>query len=166
MLSTDIIHSNLTYPLVVVRGSPEFSKNMSILFGLLKGSQSVLFKITTILALSFNRNSLTIDENKVNLVHKGIVFGEHVHSILVENITNITVNIGFLTATLCVTDSSNSRFPVEYCIMNLRKKDALKARRIIQGLIATKKSKVDLSQMDAELAVYELEKLGEAKGAE
>lgn len=120
--------------------------------------------LKSIYPLDFFPDTLTIDENKVNIIRKELFGVENIHSILIEDITNITVGKGMFTATLEIVDSTNYRFPQTYLIRHLNIKKALMARRLIQGLVAAKRQGVDLSGLSGTDIIGELEELGRARG--
>jgi len=76
----------------------------------------------------------------------------------------LTGSTGVFSATLEIVDSSNLRFPITYSIRHLKIKDALLARKLIQGLIAAKREGVDLSSCEGKDVIECLELLGHAKG--
>ncbi len=131
---------------------------------LVSQSQKVLLTIKSIYPLDWFPDTLTIDENKVNIIRKELFGMENIHSILIEDITNVTVGKGFFTATLEIVDSTNFRFPETYKVKHLEVKKALLARRLIQGLIAAKRQGVDMSELTPEDIVDQLEDLGRARG--
>ena len=72
------------------RGSP-LTYVQESLGDLIKKSQSVLLKISSTFPFDLFPDSLVVDENKVSIIHRDFMT-EHVHSILIEDITDITVN--------------------------------------------------------------------------
>lgn len=127
-------------------------------------SQKVLLTISSIFPYDLIPDTLTIDENKVNFIRKEIFGAENIHSVLIEDITNITVNTGPFMASLEIIDSSNVRFPITYSIKHLKINKANLARRLIQGLITAKRSGVDLSSCNEKDLLKTLETLGHARG--
>lgn len=127
-------------------------------------SQNVLMTFTSIYPLDLFPDTVTVDENKVNIIKKDLFGAENIHSILIEDITNVSVSTGLFTATLEIVDSMNVRYPVTYTIRHLNIHKALLARRLVQGLIACKREGVDLTSCDNEEILSCLEDLGYAKG--
>jgi hypothetical protein len=107
-------------------------------------SKAVLVHISAVFPFDLFPDHLVVDENKVNVIHRDFFEIEHLHSILIEDVTNVTLDIGFVFATLHITDSNNPRFPVEYSLRFLRKEDARIARNVIQGLMSAKREGVEL----------------------
>lgn len=111
------------------------------LSNLVAKSKNVLLIVSSIFPLDLFPDILTIDKNKVNIIHNTF-FGElHAHSILIEDIIKVTVNTNPFFATLHITDSSNLTFP-QFTIHKLKIRDALFAHNLIQGLIKTSRRNV------------------------
>ena len=127
-------------------------------------SENVLLKIRSIFPFDLIPDTVTVDENKVNIIKKYWLGAENVHSILIEDITSVTVNTGPFMASLDIIDSTNIRYPITYRIRNLNIRNALIARSLIQGLIAAKREGVDLSFCENKDVLECLEILGQVKG--
>ena len=152
-----LLKKSLTLPL-----TPE---NHQKLEEMIERSQRVLLKIYTIFPFDFFPDCLTIDENKINLVHHE--FGsKNLHTVFIENISYVTVDTTPFAATLNITDSTSERFPVLMQVSWLKKDDAFRARKLIHALIAAKKAGIRLEDYEKESLIRELEQLGEAKEAE
>ena len=102
-------------------------------------SENVFLTMKSIYPLDFQPDTITIDANKVNIIARELFGAVNVHSILIEDITNLTVNTGIFSATLEIVDSANLRFPITYVIKHLKIPEAKLARRLIQGLISAKR---------------------------
>lgn len=109
-------------------------------------------------------DKLIIDENKVSFIYKDAFGVKSIHSVLIENITYVEAHTSLVTGCLVVMDSSNYRHPIELRINNLRKESAIRARKLIQGLVHAKISKADFSKFSAYDLENNLEELGQVKG--
>jgi hypothetical protein len=127
---------------------------------MIKKSHSVLMCVKSVFPFELFPDVLTIDENKITLSCREFAY-ENIHSVLIEDITFVTVDMAILHATLNITDSTGERFPVELSIHNLKKEEAEKARCLIQGLVAAKKLNIDFNAFGREELVEKLIKLGE-----
>jgi len=150
------------------RDGPSYYKNMpptllKQLNELVHESQTVILNISAFPLFDIFPDRLIVDESKVNIIYRYFWGSETIDSVLIENISDVTIEAGLLLATLRITNSSNVRFPVIMTISNLRKHDAFRARRIIQGLISAHKHGINLSQYSISEVKDYLEKLGEAK---
>ncbi|TSC63645.1 MAG: Uncharacterized protein G01um101493_388 [Microgenomates group bacterium Gr01-1014_93] len=89
---------------------------------------------------------------------------QDISSVLIENISHVDVSTGILTCTLHIIDSSNYRNPIDIQAHNLRHTDALRARKLIQGLITTRKHNLPLPNPGSPDYLKEAEKIGEEGG--
>jgi hypothetical protein len=127
-------------------------------------SQKVYLTIKTMYPFDLYPDTLTIDSNKVNIITKELFGSANVHSILIEDITNLSVNTGLFSASLEIIDSGNLRYPIIYTVKRLRIHEAKLARRLIQGLISAKREGIDLSTCEGKDVLECLNILGHAQG--
>lgn len=113
---------------------------------LLEESQKVLFRASSVFPFDFFPDVITIDECKVNIVAREFFFSEDIHSIPIEMIKDIEIESGPLFATLKIVPDGYPGHTPE--VHHLRKQDAIKARRIIQGLMVASKHDVDLGNIN------------------
>lgn len=149
----------------IVFNKPQEFGNHRKLDEMVSRSQRILLKIYTMFPFDPFPDCLTIDENKVNFVSHELGT-ERLHTVFIENISYVTVDTIPFSATLNITDSTSERFPVLLQIKWLKKEDAFRARRLIHGLMAAKRTGIDFSVFDKNELIIELEKLGEAREAE
>lgn len=135
-------------------------QNINLLENLSIESKSVLFHFHTSFPFDLFPDEIVIDENKVNIITKDFLFVHHLRSILIEDITDVSVDTGLLFAAITIIDSGNYRFPITITIKFLLKKDALRARDIIQGLILAKNNNINLSSMTVSKVRKEITALG------
>lgn len=148
-----------------ISGLPPTVGNHKRLEEMVERSQRVLLKVHSKFPFDPFPDYLTIDENKVNFVYRE--FGsKRIHSVFIENISYVTCDTTPFSCTLNVTDSTSERFPVRLSISWLKHEDALKARRLIHGLMAVKKLGINFAEFETEQLIDGLVKLGEAKEVE
>lgn len=123
-----------------------------------------LLTVRSIRWLDLFPDKLIIDENKVSFIYKDAFRVRSIHSVLIENITYVEAHTSFLKGCLVVTDSSNYRHPIELKLDNLRKDAAIRARKLIQGLIYAKTLKMDFGELNPFDLEKNLEKLGRVLG--
>jgi hypothetical protein len=128
-------------------------------------SQRVLMRISSKRPFDLFPDSLIIDENKISLVHREFGLTD-VHIVFIENISYVTINTSLVAATLSITDSTSERFPQILSVQWLKKEEAVKARKLIHGLMAAKKVGINFAEFNAYELVSECERLGEVKGAD
>lgn len=127
-------------------------------------THNALLTVRSIRIFDFFPDKLIIDENKVSFIYKDAFGVKSIHSVLIENITYVEAHTSLLTGALVVMDSSNYRHPIELRINNLRKEAAIRARKLIQGLVNAKISRVDFSELSPFELEDNLEELGRVTG--
>lgn len=124
-------------------------------------SNNVLMKIKAVFPFDFFPNTITIDANKITIVDKTFFASESVISILLEEITDVTVESNFFLGRIIITYSHHPLKPETYAIPSLRKKEALRAKDIIQGLLVLRISEgIDLSKLKPDEITKQLENIG------
>ena len=131
---------------------------------LVKRSNKILLKTSAVFPFDFFPDEITIDESKVNIIFHEFFLSEDVHSITIDMIRDIEVETSPLFATLKIVPDGYPGHALE--VHYLKKKDAIKARRIIQGLMVARKQDIDLAQLDESHFIEEIESLGKTHLAE
>ncbi|HSX40091.1 MAG TPA: hypothetical protein VLF68_00600 [Candidatus Saccharimonadales bacterium] len=137
----------------------EISKQSQKFETLVGKSNRVLLKISGIFPFDLFPDSIVIDENKVNIIHRYFFFTDEVQSIVIPHIKDVLVDRALLFATLKILPDgfSENWVSVEY----LWKEEAVRARRIILGLLVGQKEGIDITKVETQ----DLEKKIEALGA-
>jgi hypothetical protein len=128
-------------------------------------SQRVLMRLSSKKPFDLFPDELIVDENKVSLVHREFGMTD-VHTVFIENISYVTINTSLVSATLSITDSTSERFPVLLEIQWLKKDEAVRARKLLHGLMAAKKVDINFADFDTAELINDCEKLGEVKGGD
>lgn len=128
------------------------------LASLLKGSKRILLKIASMFPFDFFPDEITIDEYKVNVVSHEFFFSEDIHSITIEMIKDIEVAAGPFFATLKIVPDGYPGNPL--VIRFLKKGEAIRAQRIIQGLMVARKQGIDPAKLDNPDFIESIEALG------
>ncbi len=150
-----------------IRGSPQigaFVSNLKKFSLLLKGSEKVLLKISSVFPFDFFPDEVTIDECKVNIVFHDFFLSEDIHSITIDMIKDIEIEAGPIFATMKIVPDGYPGQPLT--VRFLKKGDAIKIRRIIQGLMVAKRQGVDLINLDLPGFAEKIESLGKTHLAE
>lgn len=155
---------NPYYPTQSTSPPLDETENDKRLNHLISKTKKTLLEISSIFIFDLFPDKLTIDENKVNFIYKEAFWIRSIHSILIENIAYVEVRLSILTGTLIIMDMSNFRVPQTYEIKNLTRKNALRARKLIQGLVHAKKTGIDFNQFDCSELECNLEDLGRVTG--
>lgn len=108
---------------------------------LLKNTQQVLFRAASVFPFEFFPDEIMIDVGKVSIVERIFFFSECFHSIAINSIKDIAIETSILFATLNIVPDGYPNNPLT--IKYLKKGDAIKARKIIQGLLIASKENVD-----------------------
>ena len=125
---------------------------------LVNKSTRVLLKINGVFPFDFFPDTLVIDENKVNIIHRMFFYTDEVQSILVHNIKDVLVDRSLFFASLSILPDGYSEQWVS--IDCLWKEDATRARRIIFGLIAGHTEGIDLTKVETPDFTKKVEALG------
>ncbi len=128
---------------------------------LVEHSQEPLLKIKTTIPLNPFPDKVIIDINKVNIIFKYFFWSEQIHSVYIKDISDVLVETGFFWSTLTIIDVGFTENSID--VRYLSTKEAIKARKIIQGLIVAHKNGIDLSNSESVGVVDKLEELGKAE---
>ncbi len=121
----------------------------------------VLHKTSSIWPFTMFIDDLVIDENKINFVFRTFFWSDHIHSILIRDISDVIVETSVLFARIKVIDRGFTEGSITISYLN--KKEAILARRLIQGLAVAYENKIDLSSIPTEELVTKIEALGQVK---
>lgn len=143
---------------------PQTPQNTSSSRPLTDKATDILLSIRSMRLFDLFPDKLIIDENKVSFIYKDTFGTKSIHSVLIENITYVEAHTSLISGSLVVIDSSNYRHPIELRINNLRKEAAIRARKLIQGLIHAKILKIDFTKYSTFDMEKSLEELGEVIG--
>jgi len=125
-------------------------------------SDSVLLKVSTVWPFTFFVNHIIIDPYKVNIIFREFFWSEHIHSVMVKDILDVVVDTSIFFATLTIVDQGYIENSIN--ITYLKRDDALKARKIIQGLVIAHRQSIDLSALKPSHIKEQAEELGKVKG--
>lgn len=128
---------------------------------LVEQSRNPLFTFQTAIPLNPFPDKVTIDINKVNIIYRYFFSSEHIHSVSIKDISDVLVETSWFFSTLKIIDVGFTENSID--VNYLKTNEAVKARKIIQGLIVANKSGVDLSKCDISDLIEKLEELGKAE---
>lgn len=119
-----------------------------------------LMRVKTVFPFVWFSDELIIEENKLTFIWGVFFLSKNVRSILLKDISNISVETGLLFARINVMDQyfAKDAMSVEY----LPKEKALIARRLIQGLIVSTRENIDYADVPKDEIIKHALKLGEA----
>lgn len=127
---------------------------------LVRHSQTSLYSLQSVFPFDFFPDQISIEPSQINIVIRNFFYSENIQSIPLHNIVDCILETSLFFATIKIVDTTfgPNVFRVEY----LKKNEAQKARRIIQGLIVATKANLDLSRMNPKELSEKVEKLGSA----
>lgn len=136
-------------------------RELKELHSIVAASQEALFATATIFPLDLFPDTVTVDRTQVTITHRSFFFMGDVISIRVEDILSVNANIGpFFGSVQLSTRYFDSSRP--YHINWLWRRQALRLKALIQGLIITSRKEISISAVDAPALVGELVRLGQS----
>lgn len=127
---------------------------------LITKTSRVLIRTSGIFPFDFFPDELTVDENKVSIVHRGLI-DENIYSIQTKDLGDVSVEISLLFASLTITDNRLNHPPIT--IKWLDPDEAVRSRNIIQGLILGESKEIDFAKIKTEDLIKKVEELGQIK---
>lgn len=120
-----------------------------------------LFEISSVFPFDFFPDKIVIDENKVSLIFGIFFFSEQVFPIFIKDIKNVTVSSSILFASLTFELTGYEKNPQK--IKYLWIPGAMRARRIITGLVACHAEKIDTTKLSESKLLEKVEEIGRAR---
>lgn len=121
-------------------------------------SQEILTTAKTVFPFTLFPDTVSIDRTNLTIAHRVFYRVASIITIKVEDILNITPNVGpFLGSLRITTTFVDSASP--YTVNYLRRDDALKISRIVKGYKMSRERKIDTSQLSKEELVKLLNRL-------
>lgn len=123
-------------------------------------SREVLVSATTVFPFTLFPDTITVDRTKLTIAHRSFFRMAEVLSINVQDILNVTANVGPFFGSLTVTtrffDKESKPCEVRY----LWREDALRVKRILQGYVIAVQKGIDCSALQRRELVLMLDQLG------
>lgn len=127
---------------------------------LVEKSAKTLLKIHTVFPFDFFPDTIIVDENKVNIIHREFFFSQDIQSILIHHVKDVVVETSLFFATLKILPDGYNENWVN--IPYLKKNDGIRVRRIIAGLLVGFKEGLDMSKVETSNLVGKIEAMGAA----
>lgn len=123
------------------------------------GSHEVLATATTAFPFSLFPDTVTLDRAKLTITHRTFFGAADVMSIRIEDILNVTANIGpILGSVKIVSRVFNIEKP--YVVEKFKRNDALRLKHITQGYVIALQRDIDCSSLPTPQLAAMLEQLG------
>ncbi len=128
---------------------------------LVKRSNRILVSISShAFPFDFFPNTLNVEEGRISIIKRRFLSSE-VHSLDIKDISNIFINTIFIFSQLVIISKTFEKNQVK--IRNLRPKEAIFARRIIEGLRVFKNKQIETSRYSKKELIAKLEELSTTK---
>lgn len=128
---------------------------------LVQQSGRVIIDIKSVFPFVFFPDELVIDETKVSVHTNYFFYTKEVRSIEYKDIFNVVINQGILFARIEIVDRYFSQQTI--IVDFLKKREAILARRIIQGLIISKKENIDTRSISTHDLIVKLSRIGKTR---
>jgi len=102
-------------------------------------------------------DTINVEEGRITIITRNFFSSSEVHSVDIKDITNIFINTGPFFAQLVVVSKTFTENEIR--IRNLRKREAVFARRIVEGLRVFEIKQIDTSIYTAEELIVKLKEL-------
>ena len=125
---------------------------------LVKKSNRILVTISTHrFPIDLFPDILNVESGRITLITRDYFFSSQVHSVDIKDISNIFINMTPFFAQLVIVSKTFTKNEIR--ISGLRKKEAIFARRIIEGLRTFKNNQIDTSVYSKKELIAKLEEL-------
>lgn len=118
-------------------------------------------KIKAVFPFNFFPDEIIIDETKVSVYHRIFFFSKQIVSVDYKDILNVILDHSLFFATLELVGRFFAEQPIS--VKYLKKKDAILARRVIQGMIIAKKEGIDVSAINIGQLLDKVERVGQTR---
>jgi hypothetical protein len=131
---------------------------------ILTKSGRVLIRVSSIFPFTLFPDTITVDETKVNIVSRIFFYSQNVTSVLIHDIRQIVVSSNPFFSTIYIhTIPMDPDYPKPDPVKYLHNNEAVKTRRIIQGLKACIEEGIDISKFQTEELVPKVEEIGKTR---
>lgn len=151
---------NLTHP-----SDRSKQKTTDALVRAISDSNDVLVRAQTIFPLTLFPDTLTVDRTKVTITQRAFFNAGEVLSIRIEDILSVTAQVGPLFGSIKIlTKFFTPDKP--YVVDKLKRGDALRIKRILQGYLIARQNKIDTSELSTAELARNLDELGKVDQAD
>lgn len=126
--------------------------------GLVKKSNRILVSISTHkFPFDLFPDTVNVEEGRITIVTRSFLSNSQVHSVDIKDISNVFINMAPFFAQLVVVSKTFTENEIR--IKNLRKEEAIFARRIVEGLRIFESKQIDTSNFTREELIAKLQEL-------
>lgn len=133
---------------------------------LIAKSRRVIFEADTVFPFDFFPDTIRVDENKVDIIGRRFFAEKHLVSVLIGEIKTVKLSTGPFFATITLDLKRPPRREDDFLVQPINylwKRDAVRIRRIILGLIVANEEKIDIGKIQISELVRKLEEIGKAR---
>lgn len=126
---------------------------------LIRRSTDVLATATTVFPFDLFPDTVSIDRTKITIVKRSFFWSEHVMSIRIEDVLNVSTTVGPFFGSLTIASrvmSSEDHFSINF----FWRQDAIYLKHIIQGYVIARHNKIKTSHLPKEELISTLAELG------
>jgi len=133
-------------------------RDKNLVAGLVKKSNRILMSISSRgFPFDLFPDTINVEEGRVTVITRKFFSSSQVHSVDIKDISNIFINMAPFFAQLVIVSKTFKENEIR--IKNLRKEEAVFARRIIEGLKIFENKQIDTSNYTKEELIAKLEEL-------
>ena len=127
---------------------------------MVQNSNEILMSISTIFPFKLFPTTINVEATRVTIITRQLLSSQ-VHSIDIKDISSVFFSTSFIFASLTIISKTYAQ--KEFVIDDLRKKEAIMIRRIIEGLRMFVKQDINTSNFSREELLGKLKDLSETK---
>ncbi len=123
-------------------------------------SNRIIISVSSMFPWDIFPSSINVEETRVTVIQRQL-FASQVHSVDIKNISNVFIDTDLFFAAITIVSKTFEENNIK--IMKLRKKQAILARRIIEGLRMFIEKDIDTSKYTTEELISKLKELSTTK---
>lgn len=127
---------------------------------LARKSSQVLYQLKSVFPFDFFPDTITINANKIDIVQSDFFFSNQRTSVPIRDIANVEVETIPFFATLKLINIRAPMRPIS--VSHLKHDEAIKAKRIIDGLLVATEQGADMSSLEPKKFLPHIEAVGKS----
>ncbi len=140
--------------------SKQVETNKQSLVDMVHNSNSILMSISSAALFDFFPTTINVEATRVTIITRQL-FSSQVHSVDIKDISSVFIETSILFAAITLISKTFSQ--KELLINNLRKKEAILLRRVIEGLRMFEKKDINITNFSREELLIKLKELSETE---
>lgn len=114
-------------------------------------------------------DTLIIDTTKVTISKQQLIATEHITTIPLKDVADVTVQTVLFLASITIkympqATSPGMNKPIDVRISNLKRRDAIKAKEVLKGILVAKAEDINIANLKPDEIVKVLQKFGQSIG--